>query len=242
MAGEYLRKDVTDNEPGVPLFVDTQVIDVNTCEPVKDIHVEIWRTVSVPVRKSTMLTQVSDCNATGVYSGVVANGNGNTDDGDNIDRTFLRGIQPTDSDGVSLFQSIFPGHYTGRTTHIHVMAYSNATVMPNGTIMNDKVSHVGQMFFDQSLIYEVEENVPYTENTQELLLNAEDSILAEEASTSDPLMNWVYLGKDVKDGILAWLSFGIDITNVRNVTAASILYKEGGVANPDANPGPPPPM
>lgn len=31
----------------------------------------------------------------------------------------LRGIQPTTTDGVVLFDTIFPGHYIGRTPHIH---------------------------------------------------------------------------------------------------------------------------
>lgn len=179
-----------------------------------------------------------DCNSTGVYSGVVAQGNGNINDESNMDRTFGRGIQQTDPDGISLFQSVFPGHYIGRTTHIHVMAHINATMLPNGTIMNTVASHVGQIYFDQALINEVEELSPYTENTQELMLNINDGLLAQSAATSDPLMHWVYLGDTVQDGILAWLSFGVDTTFVRNVSAAAFYYKEGGVPNPDA-PGPP---
>lgn len=33
--------------------------------------------------------------------------------------TFLRGITPTDSNGIAVFQTIFPGWYSGRATHIH---------------------------------------------------------------------------------------------------------------------------
>ena len=175
-----------------------------------------------------------------MYSGVVAEGNGNANDTTNLDRTYLRGIQPADPDGISLFKSIFPGHYGGRATHIHVMAHVNATVMRNGTIMNTAASHVGQMYFDQDLIYEVEEYMPYTENTQELMLNVDDDLLAEGLATSDPIMHWTYLGKEAKDGLLAWLSFGVDPGYVRNVSAAAFLYKEGGVVNPTAVPvGPP---
>lgn len=43
VAGEFVRVDITDGEPGVPLYIDTQVIDVETCEPVPDIYLEIWR-------------------------------------------------------------------------------------------------------------------------------------------------------------------------------------------------------
>jgi hypothetical protein len=187
---------------------------------------------------STNLSRVG-CNATGVYSGVVATGNGNSNDSSNLDATFLRGIQPTDTDGTSLFKTIFPGHYTGRTMHIHTMVHTNATMLPNGTIQNSVASHVGQMYIDQDIIYEVEALYPYTENKQVLTLNSNDTLLAAAANGSDPIMEWVYLGDHVSDGIFAWLAFGINQTYVRNVSRAAFLYKEGGVTNPDASfPGP----
>ncbi len=33
--------------------------------------------------------------------------------------TTLRGVQPTDEDGIATFVTLMPGHYDGRTTHIH---------------------------------------------------------------------------------------------------------------------------
>jgi protocatechuate 3,4-dioxygenase beta subunit len=60
----------------------------------------------------------------------VAGGNGDTSDEDNINATFLRGIQASDEDGVVRFESIFPGHYTGRTHHIHSML-SICTIFPS---------------------------------------------------------------------------------------------------------------
>jgi protocatechuate 3,4-dioxygenase beta subunit len=42
VAGEYVRQDITDSEPGVPLVVDFDVFDVETCEPLTDTYVEIW--------------------------------------------------------------------------------------------------------------------------------------------------------------------------------------------------------
>lgn len=188
-----------------------------------------------------MLTgSVPDCNATGVYSGVVASSNGaGEDDPGNLDNTFLRGVQKTDEDGVVAFNSIFPGHYAGRATHIHVMVHAGATALPNGTLYSSTATHVGQMFFDQDLISQVEETAPYNSNEQELTTNADDGILAEEAATgADPFMTYVTLGDSVEDGILAWLAFGIDLSNTRNVTAAATHYEGGGVENPDAG-GPP---
>ena len=75
------------------------------------------------------------------------------------------------------------------------------------------------MFFDQSLQAEVETYQPYTANTQGLTTNAEDAILATEASSSDAVMEYVLLGERVIDGILGWISIGINATESRHVRA-----------------------
>jgi hypothetical protein len=95
--GELIHSDITDGQEGVPLYLDIQLIDTSTCEPVPAVYMDLWH-----------------CNATGVYSGVAASGNGNSDDLTNLDATFLRGIVETDSNGVAQYESIVPGHYTSR--------------------------------------------------------------------------------------------------------------------------------
>ena len=74
--GERIRSQLREGEPGVPVIVEQQYIDVETCEPVVDLYTEIW-----------------GCNATGVYSGLVVEGNGNAADLSNRQRTFLRGCR-----------------------------------------------------------------------------------------------------------------------------------------------------
>lgn len=181
---------------------------------------------------------LSDCNSTGVYSGVSASGNGNSAvDTSNLNATFLRGVQKTDSDGTVQFDTLFPGHYTGRTTHIHVMVHLNATAETNGTLLDTNASHVGQIFFDQDLINQVEATAVYSSNTQTLTTNAEDSIAAQEAETSDPFLEYVLLGTDVQDGLLGWISFGINTTLSKEVNAAATYYQTGGESNPNAGGG-----
>lgn len=51
--------------------------------------------------------------------------------------TFLRGLQTTDVNGSMSFGTMFPGHYSGRTNHLHVMAHLNATVLPNSTVYSN---------------------------------------------------------------------------------------------------------
>jgi hypothetical protein len=166
-----------------------------------------------------------------VYSGALAtvNGDHGMTDKANLNKGFLRGSQKTDEDGVVQFSTIFPGHYVGRTTHLHVISHIGATPKANNTIWNTKVSHVGQTFFDQALIDRVEKLRPYSTNKQAMTKNSADSILLQEAATADPFFNYVTLGDDLlKDGIFGWFSFGINTTFTRGVMAVADRYKEGG--------------
>jgi hypothetical protein len=47
----------------------------------------------------------------------------------------------------------------------------------------------------------------------------------------DPFVGWVQLSDDITDGIMAWISIGIDPTADEEVTSAATIYKTGGVAN-----------
>lgn len=95
VSGEYIRENITETQEGVPLTMDIQIIDVNTCEAVPNVYIDFWH-----------------CNSTGVYSGIVASGNGESTDTTNLNKTFLRGIAATNYEGVATFESIVPGHYT----------------------------------------------------------------------------------------------------------------------------------
>jgi hypothetical protein len=97
VTGELIRRNITDGEQGVPMTLDIQIIDVSSCDPVPAIYLELWH-----------------CNATGVYGGVVARGNGNSRDSSNLNNTAFRGLQKTDSAGIVQFDTVFPGHYTGK--------------------------------------------------------------------------------------------------------------------------------
>ena len=152
--------------------------------------------------------------------------------------TFLRGIQETTDEGYAQFASIFPGHYTSRATHIHILVHqSDGSLNDNSTYTGGTVIHVGQVFFDQDLISEVEAVEPYSTNTQEVTENANDSILAEEADDIDPVMEYVLLGDDISDGVLAWSSLGIDTSASYTVSSAATLTEDGGVANENSGVG-----
>ncbi|KAF2719005.1 extracellular dioxygenase [Polychaeton citri CBS 116435] len=224
--GELIRSNIVEDQEGVPVYLEVQLIDTSSCEPVPAVFMDMWH-----------------CNSTGVYSGVSASGNGNDEDTTNIDNTFLRGIQQTDINGVAQFETVFPGHYTGRASHIHILAHAanETTVRTNGTLLGGNFTthavHVGQLFFDQDLISQVEGTAPYNTNTQDTTLNSDDDILASEADDMDPFVQYILLGDSVSDGLLAWISIGIDPSADNEVTAAATHYDGYGVANSDTGMG-----
>uniref|UniRef100_K3XDB4 Intradiol ring-cleavage dioxygenases domain-containing protein n=1 Tax=Globisporangium ultimum (strain ATCC 200006 / CBS 805.95 / DAOM BR144) TaxID=431595 RepID=K3XDB4_GLOUD len=122
-------------------------------------------------------------------------------------------------------------HYTGRASHIHVLGSHDGTVLANKTYSGGKAAHVGQIFFDQDLITEVEATSKYAVNTQAITLNSADSIFSESAASGfDPIMEYVLLGDSVEDGIFAWISIGVDTTISKTVSAVATLTASGGVA------------
>ena len=165
-------------------------------------------------------------NATGVYSGAMSpiNGNNGASDKANLDRTFLRGVQKTDADGVVQFETLFPGHYSGRATHIHLMTHLNATPQANDTMWDLTATYAGQLFFDQDLIAQVEKTAPYNTNRQASTQNRADNILLQETPTTDPFLDYVQLGERLQDGVLAWYTLGVDPSFNRPIMAVAAKY------------------
>jgi protocatechuate 3,4-dioxygenase beta subunit len=81
--GELIRSDAREDQQGGPIIVETQFIDFITCKPIPGIWWDMW-----------------NANATGVYRGVINEGNGDFTDDSNINNTFLRAVQQANQDGV----------------------------------------------------------------------------------------------------------------------------------------------
>lgn len=111
------------------------------------------------------------------------------------------------------------------------MTHLGATLNDNNTVSGGNITHVGQFFFDQALITEVEKESPYTANEQVLTTNEEDYIFAEEAANVDAVVEYVYLGDTPAKGLFGWIAFGIDATAARDVHAAVNYGENGGVPN-----------
>src|SRR5216683_2289446 len=103
IANEAVRRNITDGRPGTPLLLRAFVLNASTCKPIKGAAVDIWH-----------------ADAAGNYSGFSS---------DTSSRTFLRGIQKTDQNGLAIFTTIYPGWYQGRAVHIHVKVHVGGSVV-----------------------------------------------------------------------------------------------------------------
>jgi protocatechuate 3,4-dioxygenase beta subunit len=108
IAGEKLRRNITEGRPGAPLVLRTFVVDATSCRPIKNAAVDIWH-----------------ADAAGVYSGF---GDGASN------RTFMRGIQRSNAKGLAQFRTVYPGWYQGRTVHIHVKVHVSGNVVHTGQL------------------------------------------------------------------------------------------------------------
>ena len=139
IAGEKVRRDIREGHPGTLLTLRLRVLNVASCSPLKGAAVDIWH-----------------ADAAGNYSGFGAGASS---------RTFLRGIQKTDADGLAVFTTIYPGWYSGRAVHIHVKVH-----------VAGQVVHTGQLFFADSLTDTVYKAAPYSARPNRDVRNAQDSI------------------------------------------------------------------
>ncbi|MDT2008996.1 intradiol ring-cleavage dioxygenase [Rhodococcus opacus] len=111
-----------------------------------------------------------------------------TDDG-----TYLRGAQTTDANGIAQFTTVFPGWYTGRTTHIHLKVH-----------IDKKTVLTTQLFFDEALLDEVYATAPYSDHTgrENNVTNATDGIFDDAGMLTVAKQS---------DGYLAAINLGIDV-------------------------------
>lgn len=93
------RADIRESKQGVPITYVFLVEDKH-CKPVEGAIVDIWQ-----------------CDADGRYSDFEAQ--------QSLNQTWLRGYQKTDKKGECKFNSIFPGWYNGRLTHLHLKVHVN---------------------------------------------------------------------------------------------------------------------
>ncbi|CAE6423432.1 unnamed protein product, partial [Rhizoctonia solani] len=218
VANELLRTDLREDQAGVDLVLDIGVIDTTTCTPLADALVEIW-----------------NCNATGAYAGFTSASLGGPPGGNSPTKrstsmsdqyTWLRGGYATNSEGIVEFKTIYPGYYTSRTVHIHTMVQTNYSVATNGSIISHagQVRHIGQIFFDEDLNDQVLAQPAYINTTQIRTVNDDDSVLEEQNTDGyNAFADAELLGSDVSDGVLAYITLGVDTTHTSSIRSTNYV-------------------
>ena len=174
--------DGTDTQAGIPLTLKVYVYDSeNNFTALAGAQVDIWH-----------------CNALGVYS--------NESSESTSGQTWLRGYQLTNSTGLVTFNTIIPGWYQGRTTHIHLRVrskYSEASSTSDG-------ANTTQLFFSQTILDYIYTNVaPYNSKGKDTTTNAADRVYTQQTKGE---MQVVLTG-DYTSGYAATVAINLPITS-----------------------------
>jgi protocatechuate 3,4-dioxygenase beta subunit len=212
-----LRKNIIEDRAGVPLNLRISVQDPTSCVPLANAAVDIWH-----------------CDAQGYYSGISGEnpgGGGAATGNENLDTTFLRGVQLTDADGVAAFETIYPGWYTGRTIHIHMKVHVEGAAADD-SYEGGHVAHTGQLFFDDAISDQVYQTEAYggRDNAQRTF-NDDDNILGDHEDEPGFLIALTPLVEgSLEDGFAGTIVVGVD---------PAATPSEAGPGGPGAG-GPPP--
>lgn len=106
-----VRRDITEGKAGLPTRLGFRIVNADTCEPISGATMDIWHTDSQGVYSAPISTFCNGMDAT-VRT-----------------QFFGRGIQTSDANGWVYFDTIYPGWYSGRVTHIHATVRVNNTAM-----------------------------------------------------------------------------------------------------------------
>ncbi|MDA9508535.1 intradiol ring-cleavage dioxygenase [Bradyrhizobium sp. CCBAU 11386] len=198
---KLVRSDIAEGKPGVPLSLKLRVIEAGPCTAIKGARVDIWH-----------------CDAKGLYSAFP--GQGDAHNNDATSKTFLRGTQITDEAGWVVFNTIYPGWYDGRTTHIHFKVF-----------LDDRTVLTGQTFLPDALNEFIYTNVPdYGDRVrQRMVINANDHVIER----ADPEHRAFCAVKEERDRYVATLTLGVDRRTDATVGRA-------GPPPPGMRGGPPP--
>ncbi|KAK9822271.1 hypothetical protein WJX74_001565 [Apatococcus lobatus] len=138
----------------------------------------------------------------------------------NDNSTFLRGIAPTNSSGIAIFQTIFPGWYSGRATHVHAKIHVplESLTSEGAEFADSHVVHTGQAFFNDTLTNAIYYNIaPYTDknaSSSDHTLLVNDLVWLSQAK-QDVAQVTSYeevVPGSLADGLNLYITFKVDTT------------------------------
>lgn len=174
------RTDIRESQTGLPLSISFVVVDANnSCALVPNARVDIWH-----------------CNKDGYYSGYGSQTGGALGTQSYTGETWLRGYQVTDSTGKATFQTIYPGWYQGRATHIHIEVF-----------VNNVLKKTTQVTFDETISDAVHVTSLYAAHGINTIRNTADNIFGNSAT--DLAKETVALTGDTSSGYTGSIQIGI---------------------------------
>jgi protocatechuate 3,4-dioxygenase beta subunit len=183
VAVDDVRENIIEAQVGLPLELQITLINSQTCKPLRHAAIDIWH-----------------ASASGVYSDESSE---NT-----VGQTWLRGVQFTDKHGRVTFRTIFPGHYQGRTTHIHLKVHTGATVSGH-TTTGGHVAHTGQIFPSDAVNAEVYELSPYSAETTAIVPHSSDMVWTGQHGSGSRL-KVSKAGHRLSKGLIASVVLGVN--------------------------------
>lgn len=188
-----LRSEISEGRPGLPLKLAIEVVKMPGCISLEGITVEIWH-----------------CDATGFYSGysqatvrapfdtlasLVVNHDGTGHILPIESDVFMRGGQITNANGMVEFETVFPGWYDPRVTHIHAKVSKG-----------DETFVTTQLYFPDEMVANIYANHPDYKDFGTCPYNLKnDSALRELADQTGVVLNT----KRTQERIIASARFGI---------------------------------
>ncbi len=174
------RADVTAGQTGLPLTLTFLVTNVNNnCAAVPSARVDIWH-----------------CNKDGYYSGYGNQNGGTLGTKSYVGETWLRGYQVAGADGKVVFNTIYPGWYQGRATHIHLEVF-----------VNNVLKKTTQITFPETISDAVHVSALYAAHGVNTMRNTSDGIFINSAT--DLANETVLLQGDTTNGYTGSYTIGI---------------------------------
>jgi len=179
-----LRRDIREDRSGLYLELNLQLVAADGCTPVPGALVETWH-----------------CDAAGRYSAyredltrhpfdtmlVVGSPDAHVEPAN--EKRYLRGAQMSDANGLVQFQTIFPGWYEPRATHIHIKVFAG-----------EQSYLTTQLYFPEALVREVYTSHPDYAPYGTCPYNHRNDLVLAESSSGDGLL---LKPKRLADGLTA---------------------------------------
>jgi hypothetical protein len=139
-------------------------------------------------------------------------------------------VQFTDKHGQVTFRTIFPGHYSGRTTHIHARIHINAGD-DAAKLVGGHIAHTGQIFPPDAVNAEVYQLAPYTTETAAVVTHAGDRVWTQQHG-SESQLKIAKVGNRLSKGLTATVTLAVNPRATPALIGATSTGTTGGSGTP----------